>query len=298
MEKYSSAIIGHISLDRNTDHLGNTVTSMGGAVLYSSAAAHALGYRVAAVTKLAPGDEDRLASLTVPKEDIFALTGESSIAIENVYLTADKERRTCTCVSEGTPYTADDVPAGIDANLWHLAGLVYGDFSDGMIEALSERGKVAVDVQGYLRHADKSTGNMYFENWAEREKLLPYITFLKTDAAEAEILTGLTDRAETAKALFALGAREIMITHNTEVLVYDGADMFTCPIKSRNLSGRTGRGDTTFAAYINERTRFDARHSLLYATALVSAKMEAPGPYKGTREDVEKYIADFYPEYR
>ena len=36
---------------------------------------------------------------------------------------------------------------------------------------------------------------------------------LKTDAAEAEILTGLTDRAEAAKLLYSWGAKEIMITH-------------------------------------------------------------------------------------
>lgn len=35
----------------------------------------------------------------------------------------------------------------------------------------------------------------FFEDWKEKKELLPYITFLKTDAAEAEILTGLTDRA-------------------------------------------------------------------------------------------------------
>ena len=90
------------------------------------------------------------------------------------------------------------------------------------------------------------------------------------------------------------GAKEILITHNTEVLAYDGENVYTCPIKSRNLSGRTGRGDTTFAAYINERLNNDIPTSLLYATATVSLKMETPGAFKGTREDVDKYIEDFY----
>ena len=123
---------------------------------------------------------------------------------------------------------------------------------------------------------------------------LPYIDFLKTDAAEAEILTGLTDRKEAAKLLFEWGAKEIMITHNTEVLAYDGKDFCTCPIKSRNLSGRTGRGDTTFAAYINERLHNDVASSLLTATATVSLKMETPGALKATRADIENYINEFY----
>ena len=43
-------------------------------------------------------------------------------------------------------------------------------------------------------------------------------------------------------------AKEILISHNTEMLAYDGKDLFTCPVMARNLSGRTGRGDTTFGA--------------------------------------------------
>ena len=33
MKKYDSMIIGHVTTDRNTDHLGNTVCAPGGAVL-------------------------------------------------------------------------------------------------------------------------------------------------------------------------------------------------------------------------------------------------------------------------
>ena len=110
---------------------------------------------------------------------------------------------------------------------------------------------------------------MVYHDWAEKKEMLPYVRFLKTDAAEAEILTGLTDRAEAAKVLYSWGAKEILITHNTEVLVYDGHEIYTCPIKARNLSGRTGRGDTTFAGYINERLTSDIPTALRFATALV-----------------------------
>ena len=70
--------------------------------------------------------------------------------------------------------------------------------------------------------------------------------------------------------------------------------IYTCPIKSRNMSGRTGRGDTTFAGYINERLTKDIPTALQTATALVSLKMETPGPFMGTRQDVENYIREFY----
>ena len=122
----------------------------------------------------------------------------------------------------------------------------------------------------------------------------PYITYLKTDAAEAEILTGTADRREAARLMVEWGVKEALITHNTEVLAYDGKDIYTCPIKARNLSGRTGRGDTTFAGYITERQRADIKDALQYCTALVSLKMETPGPFQGTRQDVLDYIKEFY----
>ena len=79
-------------------------------------------------------------------------------------------------------------------------------------------------------------------------------------------------------------------THNNE--------FHTCPIRARNLSGRTGRGDTTFAAYINERLSHSVPEALLTATATVSLKMETPGPLKGNRADIEKYIDEFYPDFK
>ena len=294
MKHYESVIIGHITEDINIDHEDNAVRICGGAVLYSSASAYALGHKVAAVTKLADADRARLAQFTLPEEDIYVRSCAASTTIRNKYYTADKERRDCVCLSRGTPFTLSDLPADITGDIYHFAGLIVGDYADGMIEACAEKGAVAVDVQGLLRHADAETGEMYFEDWAQKKTLLPLITYLKTDAAEAEILTGTADRAEAAKILHQWGAKEVLITHNTEVLAYDGKTLCTCPIKARNLSGRTGRGDTTFAAYLTERLHSDLQTALLVATATVSLKMETPGPLRCTRSDVEAYIDRFY----
>lgn len=287
-------IIGHITLDHNIDHLDNEEYIVGGAVTYSSASAHALGHKVAAVTKLNQKDADRLNNLTVPEEDIYCIFCESSTNMYNKYFTADKERRKCMCLSVGTPFSIEDIPQDIEADIYHFAGLLYGDFTSEMIKEAAKKGKVAVDVQALLRHVNTDDNTMFFEDWADKKDVLPYITFLKTDAAEAEILTGLEDRYEAAKLLYAWGAKEVIITHNTEVIVYDGKDFYAVPIRARNLSGRTGRGDTTFAAYMTERLTRPINEALLYATATVSVKMETPGPYKGSRADIEKYIDEFY----
>lgn len=298
MNHYESVIIGHISEDNNIDHEDNAMTICGGAVLYSSASAAALGHKVAAVTRLAEKDFDRLTQFTLDKDDIYVIESEKSTTMRNKYFTADKERRLSSCLSVGTPFTADDIDKlGIEGDIYHFAGLVYGDFPNELIKKCAGKGKVAVDVQTCLRHVDPKDGSMYFEDWADKKEMLPYIDFLKTDAAEAEIMTGLTDRLEAAKMLHSWGAKEILITHNTEVLAYDGETACTCPIRARNLSGRTGRGDTTFAAYITERLQKSMAEALLNATAIVSLKMETPGVFKGTRRDVEEYKAEFYGDY-
>ncbi len=291
-QEYDVLVIGPVSLDHNIDHLGNERKELGGAVVASGFAAAKCGNRTALFTKLNPADADVEERFANSGADLYWKESAATCSIKNQYFTADKEKRACTSMGVCDGFKFEELP-DIDTKIYHFAGLVYGDFDGELFKEASKHGKVAVDVQCLLRHveADKT---MAFHDWAEKLEYLPYIDYLKTDAAEAEILTGLTDRAEAAKLLYSWGAKEIMITHNTEVLIYDGKEIYTCPIKARNLSGRTGRGDTTFAGYITERQRADIPTALQYCTALVSLKMETPGPFMGTRADVEAYIKDFY----
>lgn len=83
----------------------------------------------------------------------------------------------------------------------------------------------------------------------------------------------MTNRVEAAKQLYDWGAKEVMVTYNTEVIVYDG-EVHRCPIVSRNFSGRTGRGDTIFSIYITERCRCSVDDALRFSTVAVSLKME------------------------
>ncbi len=292
MKSYDILIIGPVSLDHNIDYLGNERKELGGAVVASGFAAARSGSKTALFTKLNPADANVEKRFENSNADLYWKPSTTTCSIRNQYFTADKEKRTCTSMGVCDPFQFEELP-DIDTKIYHFAGLVYGDFDGELFEKAARHGKVAVDVQCLLRHveADKT---MAFHDWDEKLKYLPCIDYLKTDAAEAEILTGLSDRAEAAKLLYSWGAREIMITHNTEVLIYDGKEIYTCPIKARNLTGRTGRGDTTFAGYITERLRTGISEALQYCTALVSLKMETPGPFMGTREDVLEYIREFY----
>ena len=293
-KQYDTLIIGPISIDYNIDFEDNEYSEVGGAIVQSGYAAARIGHSTALFTKLNARDTDVEKAFEESGADVFSKESERTTSIRNKYFTADKETRECKAISICDAFTIDEIP-DIDTKIYHLAGLIYGDFTSETIRLLSERGKkVAVDVQCLLRHAEED-GRMIFYDWDDKKTYLKYIDFLKTDAIEAEILTGQKDRIEAAKMLYDWGAREIMITHNTEVLIYDGKEIYTCPIKARNLSGRTGRGDTCFSGYITERLKKSIPDALLYATALVSLKMEKIGPFRGDRSDVDKYIMRFYP---
>ena len=291
-QRYDVLVVGPVSLDHNIDYQGNERRELGGAVVASGYAAAKSGNKTALFTKLNPADADVEARFAASGADLYWKASRTTCSIRNQYFTADKEKRACTSMGVCDPFTFDEFPE-IDADIYHFAGLVYGDFDGTLFAEAARHGRVAVDVQCLLRHVEPDK-TMAFHDWAEKKRYLPYIDYLKTDAAEAEILTGLTDRAEAAKLLHQWGAREVLITHNTEVLAYDGETLLTCPIKARNLSGRTGRGDTAFAGYITERQHASMADALLYCTALVSLKMETPGPFQGTREDVLNYIREFY----
>lgn len=297
MKHYDSLVIGHITKDYNIDHEKNLTELCGGAVLFSSAAAFALGHKTGAVTRLDKNDAKRLESFTLDEKDVYCSFCNGSTTMKNEYFTADKEKRSSTCITCAEPFSIADLPQEIDAKIYHFAGLLYGEFPNEMIIECSKRGTVALDVQACLRHRKSDDGSMYFEDWADKEKILPYVTYLKTDAAEAEIMTGTADREKAAKILWNMGVKEVLITHNTEVLVYDGSRIYTCPIRARNLSGRTGRGDTTFASYINERLNSPIERALLKATATVSLKMETPGPLHATVQDIDEYINEFYSDF-
>jgi sugar/nucleoside kinase (ribokinase family) len=98
------------------------------------------------------------------------------------------------------------------------------------------------------------------------------------------VMAGTPDREEAARILHGLGAREVVITHSSEVIAYDGNRVYRAPFTPRNLAGRTGRGDTCFATYLFWRQGHGVEESVRLAAALTSLKMETPGPWMGTAE--------------
>jgi len=280
--KYDITMIGHISRDIMI-YLGDEIRLTGGPVIYSSAAAARSGKKTLVITRASTDADGELDGMRSDGVDVIRQNSKATTSIENIYYSADKEKRKVTLLSRADPFSTEDLPE-LDSAIFHMAGLFRGELPDNLIPFLSSKGKVAIDAQGLLRCSEE--GKLLFRDWEDKKKYLPMITFLKTDAAEAEILTGETDRVKAALALASWGADEVMVTHNTEVLVLVKGQVYRAPFTPSNLSGRTGRGDTTFAAYLARRLDYDPLESVRYAAALCSIKMETPGAFKGRMNDV------------
>ena len=295
MLKYDIAMIGHITKDKIKTPDNKPTQSYGGAVLYSSASAANSKASVIVITKATAEDRCKVDFLHDYGICVCVLNSDQTTTMELNYLAKDQEKREIKLIAKADSFFEEDIQ-GISANIYHLAGLLRGEIPCELITSLSRRGLVAFDVQGVLRH--NQGGRLVLKNWENKEKYLPMITYLKTDAAEAEILTGTDDRRKAAEILNGMGANEVMITHNQELLVFADDQCYTAPFTAENLSGRTGRGDTCFAAYLAWRLKHSIRESVVYAAALTSIKMEHPGIFNRTytevMERIEKDYSDGY----
>lgn len=284
MPLYDIALIGHVSKDIIIDR-SKVIRQLGGAVVYSSAAAMRSGARVFVLTKAAPADADVREYFRSEGIEATILPTTVSTSIQNTYESDDRELRNARLVAQAEAFTDAELE-GIEARVFHLAGLFAGEVPESFAEVLAGRGKVALDAQGVVRRSEG--GRLVSCDWESKQRFLPSIAYLKTDAAEAEVLTGTSDRERAACILHDLGTREVMVTHNIEVLVFDGRMIHRAPFTARNLSGRTGRGDTCFAAYLAWRLGHDVDESVRYAAALTSIKMETPGPFGGSVQSVKQ----------
>lgn len=290
MMSYDIVAVGAISRDRNVV-MGNEEVRYGGGSYCAAFAAYAAGCTTAVVTKLARDDLASLAPFQEVGIPVFSTMSSQTTSIKNVYTTPDLDRRTCFMIAMADPFQREDFPQDLNAEIYQIAALIAGEVPLDVLKFLAQKGKIGIDVQGFIRTA---VGHeLASKDWQDKYEAFPMIDFLKTDAAEAEILTGCTDRSQALRTLAAMGAKEIVLTHSSEVMAYAEGNIYCAPFKPRNLSGRTGRGDTCFAAYLSQRLRHAPEESLKFAAALTSLKMEVPGPFRGSLEDVHALLATY-----
>jgi sugar/nucleoside kinase (ribokinase family) len=281
-------MIGHFAKDRLVVD-GHGEIASGGAVYYGSVALRRLGVRVAVVTRLHPGDFPRLDELKQEGVQVFATPAPETSGIENIYDSADMERRVCKPIGFAGPFRPQDIP-NLSARIYVVASIIAGEVDLALLKSLAQRGPVAIDVQGFVRV--REDGDLVFRHWPEMEEGLSHVTYLKVDRAEAELLTGLTDMVAAARRLAGYGPREVVLTQSSGVTVFADGQICRAPFTPRSLAGRTGRGDTCFATYLGRRLTALPEEATRLAAAVTTLKQEHPGPWRGTLADVEALLAD------
>ncbi len=276
-------MIGHFAKDKLVVN-GTSKIASGGAVYYGSIALRRIGVRVAVVTRLHPDDFPRLDELKQEGVQVFATAAPETSGIENIYTTADMERRICKLSGFAGPFQPDQIP-NLSARIYLVAPIIAGEFDLPLLKLLAQRGPVALDIQGFVRVREGE--KLVFRDWPQKAEGLAAVTYLKLDHAEAEVLTGLTDVHAAARQIAAYGPREIVLTHNGGVLVYADEQTYEATFTPRSMDGRTGRGDTCFATYLGRRLSASPAEACRFAAAVTTLKMERPGPFRGTIAEVE-----------
>jgi len=287
MQDTDIMMIGHFAKDKLVVD-GSGEISSGGAVYYGSVALRRIGVRVAVVTRLHSDDFPRLDEMMQEGVEILATSAPETSGIENIYDSADMERRICIPLGFAGPFQRDDIP-DLSARVVLVVPIIAGEVDLSLLRYLAQRGPVGLDVQGFTRF--REPGRLVSRPWPDMAEGLALVTYLKVDRAEAELLTGQTDLQAAARELATYGPREVVVTQSSGVTVYAEGKIYESPFTPRSLAGRTGRGDTCFATYVGKRLSASAEEACRFAAAVTTLKQEQPGPWRGTLDDVARVMA-------
>jgi sugar/nucleoside kinase (ribokinase family) len=226
--------------------------------------------------------------------DVFITYTDASTCLTLEYPTDDPDKRVMYVASSAGAFTPEEVQ-NINAKAFVLGPSLHGEIPLDVLEALRRKDTlIACDVQGYVR-ADVN-GNVEYVDWdrEEMQEVLSMINILKTDAVEAERITGETDKKKAAATLSSYGPTEIVLTHKDGVLAYADKTCYEAKFTPKTMIGRSGRGDTCLSAYVIKRFFASPEEATIWAAAVTSLKMEAEGPFQRALSEVEQKIRNDY----
>jgi sugar/nucleoside kinase (ribokinase family) len=241
-------------------------------VNYAAHAAARLGKNVAVVTRLAREDEHVIAKLNQSGIDCYVTYAPTSTWLKLEYPTADPDVRTLSVTSVAGSITAPDVE-DLHAQAAAIGSSLRGEVGIDVIRALKDKNMlVAADMQGFVRIVRNA--ELRSEPWDEMASTLALLDVVKSDAVEAEFLTGESDIHKAAEFYATMGPREIVLTHKEGLLIYADGKFHEMNFYPARLVGRSGRGDTCLGAYIAQRLSLPPREAGIWAAAVTSLKME------------------------
>lgn len=277
--------IGHITLDKIVTPK-NTVHMAGGTAFYfSHAIKHFNDIDYTLITALAESEMKEVERLRSEGIDVSVMPSKHSVYFENIY-GENQDNRKQRVLAKADPFSIDYLKDA-EAKIYHLGSLLADDFSLDVVKYMAGKGLVSADSQGYLREVRDE--NVYAIDWEEKEEALKYIHFLKANEHEMEVLTGFDDVKSAAHRLHEWGVKEVLITLGSlGSVVYDGQTFYRIPAyKPREVIDAIGCGDTYMTGYLYQRaTGAGIEEAGRFAAAMSTLKIEASGPFSGTKEDV------------
>ncbi len=292
-KKYDITFVGHMCYDE-IKHFGQEAkVAPGSAVLCGAMVAARVGKKVAAVVKMSPNDEEILQPMKDLGIDTYLIPAEETSYNRVVHESENMDERTMTLIKSAGLIDIKDVPE-LESTCVHLAGISDTEFDMALMKGLKSRNypSLSVDMQSFVRHIDPVTKNHEYSDVADKKEIAAMMDKLKLDVLEAKLLTGTDDLEKAAVIIESWGCSDIVITQSEGVLARVDGKTYYEKFSNSNVSGRTGRGDTTFVAYLSHGLDHGVAESLKFAAALVSIKMETPGPFSGTLEEVYKRLRE------
>ena len=282
--------IGHITLDKIvTPRL--TAYSPGGTAFYFAHAMSSLqAENFLLVASLAESEMKAVEDIRELGIEVAVLPSRKSVYFENRY-GENQNHRTQRVLAKADPFTVEGL-ADVKAKYFHLGSLLADDFSLDIIKALSSKGIVSVDAQGYLREVRGE--QVHAVDWDWKMEALKYIDILKVNEHEAEVLTGISDPRKAAELLAQWGVKEVVLTLGSmgSVIFAEGRAFEVPAFEPEDVVDATGCVDTYMAGYLYMRNKgADYVSSGRYAAAMCTIKLQASGPFRADKDAVDALIA-------
>jgi sugar/nucleoside kinase (ribokinase family) len=292
IRSFDVATVGNYTKDTIITASG-TLHADGGGVTYSAHAAHTLGRKVAAITRLAKEDFHVVRSLEEAGITVFATATPSSTLMRLEYPTENPDERTLTVAGTAGSFTPDQVRA-IQAKAFVISPSIRGEMPIETIQELrSKNTMISADAQGFIR-IRRPDHRLEHVAWPEQEDALALIDILKADIVEAEALTGEANMEAAAKSLSAQGPREVIITHRDGIFLLADGQVFEAEFHAKSMLGRSGRGDTCVGSYVAARLGCPPEEAIHWSAATTSLKMETPGPIRRSYEEIADLVENTY----
>jgi sugar/nucleoside kinase (ribokinase family) len=271
--------IGHISLDKVVTPHSVTYMPGGTSFYFSKTLLHAdIEYKL--VTALALQEHHIVDELRAEGVDIYTLPSTNTVYFQNSY-SDDQDYREQQVLRKASPFSISQMPE-LSAKVFHLGPLLADDIPVKLIQDLSKNGLVSLDIQGYLRRVWNK--KVVYQDWPAKKKILPYVSILKANEFEMELVTGRKNAREGAIYLADLGVREVIITLGSKgSLIYTGGTFYEIPaFKPRAVVDATGCGDTYMAGYLLKRVQgSQVQEAGEFGAALATLKVGSSGPFSG-----------------